>query len=423
MSARAERVDCPTDVDLWRERFRASSLRSLIALSGFKQAAGFERALKRLGWKALKCTSSYLKLADVLEAGRGPAKVLRHLDAIDERVIDLLAAIPDHACSPKKVQRLKSNRRVTAILLRRQQWRLDRLGQLDTAAAAVFERDFVASVISEADGDTYAGLPLPSPPWPGNEHLTPLDTEAKMEVAGRLFRNCLGSRVSQVRMGFSYYYQLGEVGVVEMERVMTDAAHELRTPVAILQTRIESLSAGMDRTALTQDVTRLALLCEQLLDLQRINQGVGQRTAVDLGQLARQCAADLAPLAISANREIGLELIGSSVVAGDGPALGRALSNLIMNALQHGDGPITVTVKGGTMSVADEGQGIRPEARRKVFEPFHRLKPRSTGSGLGLALVKEIAQLHGGTVSIGEGPRGGADVSIHLPLAVRQTTA
>ena len=75
------------------------------------------------------------------------------------------------------------------------------------------------------------------------------------------------------------------------------------------------------------------------------------------------------------------------------------------------------------MSVADEGQGIRPEARRKVFEPFHRLKPRSTGSGLGLALVKEIAQLHGGTVSIGEGPRGGADVSIHLPLAVRQTTA
>ena len=204
---------------------------------------------------------------------------------------------------------------------------------------------------------------------------------------------------------------------------MTDAAHELRTPVAILQTRIESLSAGMDRTALTQDVTRLALLCEQLLDLQRINQGVGQRTAVDLGQLARQCAADLAPLAISANREIGLELIGSSVVAGDGPALGRALSNLIMNALQHGDGPITVTVKAGTMSVADEGQGIRPEARRKVFEPFHRLKPRSTGSGLGLALVKEIAQLHGGTVSIGEGPRGGADVSIHLPLAVRQTTA
>ena len=254
MSARAERVDCPTDVDLWRERFRASSLRSLIALSGFKQAAGFERALKRLGWKALKCTSSYLKLADVLEAGRGPAKVLRHLDAIDERVIDLLAAIPDHACSPKKVQRLKSNRRVTAILLRRQQWRLDRLGQLDTAAAAVFERDFVASVISEADGDTYAGLPLPPPPWPGNEHLTPLDTEAKMEVAGRLFRNCLGSRVSQVRMGFSYYYQLGEIGVVEMERVsnlgweITEAAGRRNATLApdalvLLQSALTNLPA------------------------------------------------------------------------------------------------------------------------------------------------------------------------------------
>lgn len=207
-----------------------------------------------------------------------------------------------------------------------------------------------------------------------------------------------------------------EEGYKTQARFMTDAAHELRTPVAILQTRIESLPAGADRNALGRDVARLALLCEQLLDLQRVNTGVEGPVAVDLGQLARQSAADLAPLAIASDREIALDVVGSSVVLGDGPALSRALSNLIMNALQHGAGRITINVKEGRITVEDEGAGIAPGERRRIFEPFRRLKPQSTGAGLGLALVREIATLHGGEVSVSDGRGGGAAVTISLPL-------
>lgn len=214
-----------------------------------------------------------------------------------------------------------------------------------------------------------------------------------------------------------------EEGYASQARFMADAAHELRTPVAILQTRIESLPEGADRNVLTRDITRLGLLCEQLMDLQRINREIGERAAVDLGQMARQCAADLAPLAIAAGRAIGLDVIGSSVIVGDGPALNRALSNLIMNALQHGAGQITVTVRDRVITVSDEGQGIAPRLRRKVFEPFHRLKPRSTGSGLGLALVQEIVLLHGGAVSVGESPTGGAAVSINLSSPAKPRSA
>lgn len=214
-----------------------------------------------------------------------------------------------------------------------------------------------------------------------------------------------------------------EEGYSSQARFMTDAAHELRTPVAILQTRIESLAASNERDLLMKDVTRLGLLCEQLLDLQRINQDSAPRSAVDLGQLARQCVADLAPLAIADDRELVLEVSGANVILGDGPAISRALSNLIMNALQHGAGQVTVHVKASAMTVEDEGAGIAPGERIRVFEPFRRLKPRSTGSGLGLALVREIAALHGGEVTIGQGRRGGAAVTISMPPIGAQTVS
>lgn len=251
--------------------------------------------------------------------------------------------------------------------------------------------------------------------------LAPLDMV--MKEAGRIDINAPGVRLSEghapkevAPLIAAVNRALGrlEDGYRTQARFMTDAAHELRTPVAILQTRIESLSPGGDRDALSRDVARLALLCEQLLDLQRINSTTGDRTAVDLGQLARQCAADLAPLAIAAKREIGLEVIGANVVLGDGPALTRALSNLVMNALQHGAGRISLIVRECAVTVADEGPGIALEQRHKVFEPFRRLKPLSTGSGLGLALVKEIAALHGGRVEIGERPGGGAAITFFL---------
>lgn len=219
MSLRAERLDQAEDLDLWRKRFQSHSLRSLMQDAGFGRARGLRKALGKLGWRALERPEAYLALADLLEEGDTPAKVIRHLDRLDARGIDLLIAMPAYARSGKALQRLHANRRVTANMLRRQCWRVQRMRSVDATAALALQRAFVSSVLAEADGEFQAGLPFPPAPWRGDQQLTPIDTPSKLESAGRRFFNCLGSRMTQVRQGCSYYYELEGVAVVEFERV------------------------------------------------------------------------------------------------------------------------------------------------------------------------------------------------------------
>jgi signal transduction histidine kinase len=203
------------------------------------------------------------------------------------------------------------------------------------------------------------------------------------------------------------------------QRFVADAAHELRTPIAILNTRLESLPEGPEKTRLLEDTARLATLAEQLLDIQRFDQARNPLVRVDLVAVAQGVAADLAPLAISAGYELSLDATTGRVeVLGDRAALERALTNLVQNAIQHGGrrGAITIHVgRGATIEVTDEGDGIPPDQRTRIFDPFYRLTPLDHGAGLGLNMVREIARLHGGHVSVAEGPSGGARFRITLP--------
>jgi signal transduction histidine kinase len=203
-------------------------------------------------------------------------------------------------------------------------------------------------------------------------------------------------------------------GYERHQRFLIDAAHELRTPIAILQTRLESLSLGPEAARVLEDVARLATLADQLLDLQRVNQGGDRFSDVDIVAIGREAAADLAPLAIAAGYELSFESASEHVgVRGDRGSLERALTNLIQNAIQHGGrkGIIAVRVdQPATISVTDEGPGIPPADRERVFEPFYRVHGRSPGAGLGLNLVQEIVRLHDGQVAISEGPTGGTCV-------------
>lgn len=187
-------------------------------------------------------------------------------------------------------------------------------------------------------------------------------------------------------------------------RFLADAAHELRTPIAILQTRLETLPDTDQRSRLLEDNARLAIMAEQLLDLQRLEGGRGVFVSLDLVAIGRRVAIDLAPLAIGAGYEIAFEAEAEHVRAvGDSAGLERVLANLVQNAIQHGGrhGTITVMVgKGRTIDVVDEGPGIAPDARERIFEPFARLAHRDRGAGLGLHLVREIAQLHGGKITV-----------------------
>ncbi|UGY03326.1 sensor histidine kinase [Bradyrhizobium quebecense] len=210
-------------------------------------------------------------------------------------------------------------------------------------------------------------------------------------------------------------------GYSRHQRFVADAAHELRTPIAILNTRLESLPSGPEKTRLLEDAARLATLAEQLLDIQRFDQCRNPFGRVDLVAVARNVAADLAPLAIAAGYDLSLDTATDRVeTLGDRAALERALTNLVQNAIQHGGRRGTITIHVGsvaTIDVTDEGNGIPKDERTRIFDPFYRLAPLDRGAGLGLNMVREIARLHGGHVSVLDGPKGGASFRLTLPPA------
>jgi signal transduction histidine kinase len=208
-------------------------------------------------------------------------------------------------------------------------------------------------------------------------------------------------------------------------RFLADAAHELRTPIAILHTRLESLPDDADRARLLEDVSRLATLAEQLLDLQRLDQRVSL-ARIDLTAIGRRVAADLAPMAIAAGYEMAFDTDTKGadevpvMVMGDRLSLERAVINLVQNAIEHGGrrGTITIHVdRSGAIDVSDQGAGIPPEQRERIFEPFYRLHPHGRGAGLGLNLVQEVVRRHNGRVSVTDGVPTGARFRIEIPLA------
>ena len=207
-------------------------------------------------------------------------------------------------------------------------------------------------------------------------------------------------------------------GYERHKRFLVDAAHELRTPIAILQTRLESIPLGPHAPRVLEDVARLSTLADQLLDLQRVDQGGDGLADVDIVAMAAKVAADLAPLAIAANYELSFESAAEHVyVHGDQGALERALTNLVQNAIEYGgrQGLIAVRVdRPARISVTDDGPGIPPSHRERVFEPFYRLNGRNRGAGLGLNLVQEIVRRHDGVVTIREAVSGGACIEMTL---------
>lgn len=202
-------------------------------------------------------------------------------------------------------------------------------------------------------------------------------------------------------------------GYERQRRFIASAAHELRTPIAILRAKIDAAPEGSAQQ-LSGDVARLATLAEQLLDLQRLDHEA-PADRIDLGALVREVAADLAPLLIAGGAAIEVDVEGSQAVTGSRGALERVVTNLVQNATGHGGRQVVLRVRGSGFEVQDDGPGIPAEERERVFEPFHRLRPRSTGAGLGLSLVRHVVERHGGAVAILDAPGGGTLVRVTLP--------
>lgn len=204
-------------------------------------------------------------------------------------------------------------------------------------------------------------------------------------------------------------------GYERQHRFIASAAHELRTPIAVLRMKIQATDdQGM--RSLLPDVSRLANLSEQLLDLHRLDNGTPLER-VDPAVLARNVAADLAPLLIAASKTIEVIVKEPEVIVANAGAIARALTNLIHNALEHGGDKVIVRVQGTCLEVEDNGPGIPEEEHERVFEPFHRVRPRASGVGLGLSLVKQVVDHHHGRISITKAPSGGAIIRLAFPAA------
>lgn len=210
-------------------------------------------------------------------------------------------------------------------------------------------------------------------------------------------------------------------GFERRQRFLADAAHELRTPIAILQTRIESLPDRDQRSRLMLDVARLGNLANQLLDLQRLDADMTVFERLNLVDLTAQVTADMAPLAIAAGDEISFDAeVDNVMVDGNPIALSRVIVNLIQNAVIHGGRNSTILVgvgRDGTVCVADSGPGVAEEHRKAIFEPFNRILPLDQGAGLGLSLARDIVERHNGHITVGDAPAGGALFEIKLPIA------
>lgn len=216
-------------------------------------------------------------------------------------------------------------------------------------------------------------------------------------------------------------------------RFIADAAHQLRTPLAGLKAQIELAQRQHDPAALRHclqslrgSADRMGRLVGQLLALARNEPNVEhavRRDPVDLGALAGAIAGDWVPRALAQHIDLGFEAPAAPVLLpGDAARLKDLLDNLLDNAVRYGrpGGQITVVVtrEDGlpVLAVTDDGPGIPPAQRERVFERFYSLLGHGAdGSGLGLAIVQEIARMHGGEARVDSGPQGvGTRVSVRF---------
>lgn len=215
-------------------------------------------------------------------------------------------------------------------------------------------------------------------------------------------------------------------------RLTADVAHELRTPLMAIQATVEAMLDGVlpadpERLTVVRDeTTRLARLADGLLDLSRMERGEIALSHVPLDP------AEPVSAALGAHRALaeasGLALIEDVrhglTVMGDPDRLTQAVGNLLSNAIRYTPEGGTVTVRvaaeagHAVISVADTGVGIEPADQDKVFRRFWRADSsrEGTGVGIGLALVKEIVDRHGGTIRVVSAPGQGTTFDISLPL-------
>jgi signal transduction histidine kinase len=298
-----------------------------------------------------------------------------------------------------------------------------------------------------AAGREYAGAPASDP-------LTGLSARAALPpaMAARLAVVEPRSRLPLLLLLLALTGGLGLVALRQLRREQelarlradftSSVSHELRTPLTQILLYGETLELGRLTTederrqalgVIVQEARRLAHLVENVLQYSRAE----RRTTLvrparrPLARLVREIVERFAPLAGTAALRIRTELDETVLAPVDADALHQILLNLLDNAVRHGGdpGPITLrlTARDGRarLEVEDEGPGVPAAMRERIWEPFVRLDrhPSVPGSGIGLAVVRDLVRAHGGECGVEDGAGGGARFVVELPGAVRTAIA
>lgn len=220
-----------------------------------------------------------------------------------------------------------------------------------------------------------------------------------------------------------------EDGFRVQRQFTADAAHQLRTPLAILRTRIETLGDGAARQALHADVEGMSRIVAQLLEIAELDTLVlDPGETADLRAVCAEVVGAIAPFAIAQHKDIALRGADAPVmIHGNSEMLQRAVFNLAENAIKFTAKETSVDVEvgdDGSVRVRDCGPGVTEAERELIFQRFWRRdRQRSDGAGLGLSIVRGVADDHAATVAVDNLPGGGAEFTLRFRLAEEGSSA
>ncbi len=266
------------------------------------------------------------------------------------------------------------------------------------------------------------------------QHLSQLVQEIQAEsLDHRLALSGPPDEVKALADAFDKMLERLERAFEQQSRFVTDAAHELRTPLATLRANLEVIQQDPNATlsdyretvqVLERALSRMECLVEDLLLLAKGEEEI-QREATSLGVILAEAVDEMKPLAQAHEVTLNLEVIGELVVLADAPLLARAVGNLIENGIRynHPGGSVTVLAhleaNGVVIQVKDTGVGISSEELPHIFERFYRVdRSRARyrgGAGLGLSITARMVQLHAGHIQVESALGVGSTFTIWLP--------
>jgi signal transduction histidine kinase len=241
------------------------------------------------------------------------------------------------------------------------------------------------------------------------KHISPTRTDVRLPEAA------IPSEVRPLVVAVNHALDRLDKGFRIQREFTADAAHELRTPLSILATRVDTLEDRGVAAALRHDIAAMGHIVSQLLDIAELDAFVIEPNArADLREVCAEVIQFIAPLALSQRKDIALFGCGDAVwIRGNSEMLMGAMRNLADNALRHTpEGSVVeFTVHhDGTVRVRDQGPGISGEERELIFRRFWRGDRNQPGStGLGLSIVQRIVELHRGSIHVSNRAEGGAE--------------